>query len=825
MSEMAFTIGEFIAELPDEWTGGAAQIADPNSLIEEVAIDSRRIHHPDKTMFVALKGENRDGHDFVYLAYERGVRCFLVEKWMEGLAGATQIVVEDSRRSLQQFARRYRERFSYPVIGITGSNGKTIVKEWLATVLEGNMRLVKSPQSYNSQLGVPLSLLGMQKKLDLAIIEAGISRPGEMEKLAGMIQPKWGVLTHFGDAHAEGFDSEAEKLKEKLKLFSNTDCVFVSADDALVIAALRSAHIPFQSIGQDEAADLRVREAHSDGNHWYFSIGDTGFVLPVTGRAALENALLVIQVAHHLGLEWETIRAKVACLHPVSMRMERITDNPEIAIINDAYNADRASVENAFSLLENERAHAGRRLILSDMEHQGQHQTAVQSELLAIAREKFGVANLILIGPIFRQLATAFSGLRAYPDIDAFLVDFDYDDFRHTTVLLKGARRYALERLIPYLSRRVTATTFKINMNHLVHNFRQFRALLPPSVKMMSMVKAFAYGSGTWEIAQVLEEEDIDYLAVAYTAEGIALRTQGIEVPIVIMNADPQNLEQLLHFRLEPNVFSLEFLRAYVHAGDLGGFASYPIHIKVDTGMRRLGFRQEDLPPLNAFLADHPKVAVRSVLSHLASADVPEMDAFTQAQIAAFQAFQQGLQVPDGTAPLFHILNTAGIVRFRDHAMDMVRLGIGLYGISPVAGLDLDLREVGSLHSVVTQVHSYPAHTPIGYGCSEYTQRASRIATVPIGYADGIRRSLSNGVGRFLVRGQRAPVMGRVCMDMLMLDVTDIPGVEAGDEVTLIGCQGKECISVEEIAQLCDTIPYEILTGISQRVRRVYVKE
>lgn len=825
MSNTLFSIQELADHLPNiSGKGGDLHLE-----VEEVNFDSRRLRHPGKSLFVALRGDTRDGHAYLAKAWKQGVRSFLVEEPSQLPEGATFIQVPDTRKALQQIGGWYRNKFNYPVIAITGSNGKTIVKEWLATVLGQQFALAKSPESYNSQIGTPLSLLEMRPGLDLALIEAGISQPGEMERLEAIIRPQIGVMTHFGDAHAKGFASEEEKLNEKLKLFRNCQLVFASSDDAPVLAAMKSQQLPVRTVGRSPHADLQLLEASDSDNRWTLSFReqdqDYQLEMPVSGGAALENVLLVIALARHLGMDWQQIGTGMSRLHPVSMRTELITDNPEVAIINDTYNADRASVQNALNLLEQEKVHPGRAVILSDLEHQGEEQEKIQLDLLDAARDKFGEHNIVLIGPVFHRLLSNTDGPDTFLTVDDFLTEFDYIRFRNKTVLLKGARRFALEAVIPYLSRRVTATWFKINMNHLVHNFRQYRSALPRNVKITSMVKAFSYGSGTWEIAQALEQEDVDYLAVAYTSEGIALRTRGIDTPIMIMNADPQNIRQLFHFRLEPVAYSVEFMRQYAWTGAELERERFPLHLKIDTGMRRLGFTEIDIDGLNAFLQSEPQIQVVSALSHLASADEPGQDALTHKQYERFQDFMKLLQLPDSESPIRHLLNTAGIQRFPEYVMEMVRLGIGLYGIAPVADSQLDLREVGSLHSVVTQVHDYEAGTPVGYSASEVTARHSRIATVPIGYADGIRRTLSNGVGRFLVRGQRAPVIGRVCMDMLMLDVTDIPGVQSGDEVTLIGCQGKECISVQEIAELCDTIPYEILTGISQRVRRVYVRE
>ncbi|MEM0997201.1 MAG: bifunctional UDP-N-acetylmuramoyl-tripeptide:D-alanyl-D-alanine ligase/alanine racemase [Bacteroidota bacterium] len=818
-----------LKELAGVVTGLVTHSGDLSPSLSGLTFDSRKVRHPAQELFVALSGGNRDGHAFLADAWAKGVRSFLVEKTESLPVGAHFLQVSDSRRALQEIAAHHRTKFTAPVIAITGSNGKTIVKEWLASILAQKFAVAKSPESYNSQIGVPLSLLELRPDTELALIEAGISLPGEMARLQAMIRPEFGIMTHFGDAHAEGFASEAEKLAEKMRLFAGCKLVFVTADDPAVRKALAAHNLPVRTVGRSSAADLRLLQAEEIGEAYTFTLFDSAesppLELPMSDFGSLENALLAVLVARHFGLSWEEIAEELSRLHPVSMRTELITDNPEVAIINDAYNADRASTQNALLMLADERVHPGRAVILSDLEHQGDHQLRLQQDLLQLARQRFGSGNIILVGPVFFDLARTDDGLRAYRDVDDFLAEFNYEQFRNKTVLLKGARRFALERIIPYLSRRVTATQFKINLDDLVHNYRVYRQRVGPEVRITAMVKAFSYGSGTWEIARELARQGVDYLAVAYISEGIALRTRGIETPIMILNADAQNIRQLFHFRLEPMAYSLEFLREYARAGEVAGVEQFPVHLEFDSGMRRLGFVREDLPELMTALREDPRLQIKSVLSHFAAADEPERDGLSRAQFQRFAEFFGELAELGDSPPWRHICNTAGIERFPEYHLDMVRLGIGLYGISPVAGSELELREIGTLESVVTQVHAYPAGTPIGYGASEITAQAAQIATVPIGYADGIRRHLSNGRGRFLVRGQRAPVIGRVCMDMLMLDVTKIKGVVAGDRVTLLGGSETDAVSVREVAELCGTIPYEILTGISQRVRRVYVRE
>lgn len=796
--------------------------------IDAIAFDSRQVYRPGETLFVALKGDKRDGHQFADNAAEKGVKNFLLSDSAFAPEGCNYVLVENTLEALQALAAFHRSRFELPVFAITGSNGKTIVKEWLSTLLEQDFQIVKSPKSYNSQVGVPLSVLQINEDADLGIFEAGISRLGEMEKLEPLIGPKFGIMTHFGDAHKEGFRDAGEKLEEKLKLFKNCDLVFVSADDDLVLEKMRSLKIACKTIGFGKNADLQILQASADKAGWVLELqegdGLEGLELPQPGPAALENAALAVLVARHLGLSFDRIREGLQKLQSISMRTELISDNPEITIINDAYNADEASIHNAFSLLEFDSFQAGKAIILSDLEHLGGLQKQTQGSVLQDAQLRFGSENVILIGPVFKEMVQENS--LAYASTEKFLEEFDYQNFRNKTVLLKGARKFELEKIIPYLSRRVNATLFKVNLNHLNENLRFFRSLLPHKTRIMAMVKAFAYGSGTWEIAQAMQREGVDYLAVAYLSEGIALRTRNIDLPIMVMNPDLSGVEQLFHFGLEPEVFNLEFLKKYYAAGKILGNPDMKVHIKVETGMRRLGFTDAELPGLILFLNEHPGIQVTSVFSHLSGADEARNDDFSRIQVKRFLAFADRLALGLPNVPMLHILNTAGILRFPEYAMDMVRPGLGLYGLSPIGGKRFaELKEVGSLHTIISQIREYPENTPIGYGLSETTKRESRIATLPIGYADGIRRSLSNGKVSFLIHGKYAPVMGRVCMDMLMVDVTDIPEAKEGDEVVLFGEQDGQFQSVEALAEGADTIAYEILSGISPRVRRVYVRE
>lgn len=825
MNSFSYSLSE-IAEI----VGGEVRMEAPEEAqVNQVEYDTRQIYRSEGTLFVALKSDHRDGHRFLADALRQGVTNFLISDVRIRFSGVNLLYVEDTLVALQKLAAHHRDQFTGTVVAIGGSNGKTIVKEWLASVLEPKFSLIKSPKSFNSQLGVALSLLQLQPGADLALIEAGISEVGEMERLAQMIRPQYGIFTHFGDAHAEGFESRGQKLEEKLKLFSGCEAIWVGADDEEVIEAMQAAELPIKQVGISPTADLQLKKAFSDPKGWELTLAyqdeELHFSLPLSSPADVENSLLVILSAMELGLDPATIAKGVGQLHPVSMRMELISENPEVTILNDAYNADVASIYNAFALLEKENSHSNKTLILTDIEHQGDRMAEVQLDILEKALNRFGEENIYLIGPVYRELVKSQPLPKAFSTTEQFLSQFDYQLFRSQVVLLKGARKFELEKIIPFLSRRVNATLFRINLNALIRNYRHFREKISVNTKMMAMVKAFAYGAGGWEIARTLEREGLNYLAVAYLSEGIELRSRGIRLPVMVMNPDESGLAQLFRFNLEPEVYSLSFLKRCLEAALQFGQHAVSVHIKIETGMRRLGFAREEIPELIEFLKEHPEIRVISLLSHLADADSPQSDAFSLAQINTFTEICNQLCDALQIRPLRHILNTAGILRFPSAAMDMVRLGIGLYGISPLSEPEEGLEEIGSLVSLITQVHVYPEGSSVGYGRSQFTERESRIATIPIGYADGIPRRLGNGKISFLVNGKLAPTFGRVCMDMLMLDITEIPEAEAGDEVVLIGRQGDAYLSVEDFAKQCDTIAYEVLVGISPRVRRLYVKE
>lgn len=766
--------------------------------LRHVSFDTRTISHGAETLFIALKTDNRDGHDFIPQAMEKGVKNFIVSKKIEGTE-INYLLVEDSLEALQLWAMYHRQQFAYPVVGITGSNGKTIVKEWLTTLLEYHFQVVKSPMSYNSQIGVPFSLLQLSHNDEVAIIEAGISQVGEMERLAAMIQPTLGVMTHFGSAHAEGFESEEQKLAEKSLLFEQVPLVLTGHEQRNVSTFLSEKGLATKTTAELEEVNFQVQ---------------------FPDNAARENASLAMLAARELGLSVEDIRARLPLLHPVEMRSEIITDNPEITILNDSYNADIDSIRNALQTLSTMEAHPNKVIIITDLLHQGQDQTAIQKQLLAEAEALLGVDQVWTIGPVFFELREKQKFLQT----EDFLQHFDYQQFRHSTILLKGSRAFGIERLIPFLNRRPNATFLQLDLNKLIHNLRYLKGKVRDTVKIMCMVKAFSYGSGTWEIAKILEEEGVEYLGVAYPSEGIELREKGISLPILINHPDPSAMGAMLQYDLEPLIYDFRLLEAFLRAARLHSSTPYRVHLKFDTGMGRLGFTQKAVPQLIQTLSQYPDLQVVSMMSHLAAAEMESETDFSQSQILQFAGICNQFQQELGISPLRHILNTSGVFRFPEAAMDMVRLGIGLYGVNPTTEPH-QLAEVASLHSVISQIHEYPTGTSIGYGRTQYTTRTSRIATIPIGYADGIFRNLSNGKTSFLVKGKLAPTFGRICMDTLMLDVTDIPDAQAGDEVVIFGEQAGQQRSINQLAEDAETIPYEVMTSISPRVRRVYVRE
>ena len=783
--------------------------------VDQVFLDSRKSFSGPGSVFVAFKGSGQDGHRFLVPLYEKGVRQFVVTDAaafdIEQLPEANILLVTSPVLFLQRLARWRRDQFSVPVIGITGSNGKTIVKEWLHEVLSPEHSVIKSPGSYNSQIGVPLSVWPMHAGHTIGIFEAGISRAGEMDALEQVIRPTIGVFTNLLAAHDEGFGSREEKAREKSRLFREAERVVYCADDPIVAAAV--VGLSGFSWGRGEENPVRIV---SDGGT--LRVSHAGEEFPVETRftdpASLQNASHVICVMILLGYPSALITERVGRLRRLPMRLEMKEGLNGCIIIDDTYSNDLSSLKLALDFMRAQQPHRthGGTLVLSDLEQTGLEDPVWVDEVRRLLSSS-PVSELVGIGPVMQQKAAwighqvAWSG---FPDTESFLRSGLMDKWQNRIVLVKGARSFRLEQVVEMLLRRSHGTVMEVDLLALARNLNVFRSALKAGTRLMVMVKAFAYGSGAGEVARMLQHHGVDYLGVAYTDEGVALRQQGIDLPIMVMNPTPESAGILAAHRLEPALFSRQMAERLVDR--LRG-SSVSIHVKIDTGMNRLGFKPSETGWLTGFLSQNRHLPVASVYSHLAGSESESLDAFTRTQAARFDAVCRELQEVLGYKPLRHILNTSGILRHPELQLDMARLGIGLYGAAPTKGLD----QVLTLKTVLSQVKVVGEGETVGYGRHGQVAPGTRIGTVSIGYADGYSRAFSRGVGKMLVHGRRAPVVGNVCMDMTMIDLTGIDAQE-GDEVIVYGRD----LPPTELASWIGTIPYEILTATGERVRRVF---
>jgi Alr-MurF fusion protein len=800
--------------------------------------DSRQLLFPSQTLFFAIQGEHHDGHRFVGTLYERGVRQFVVEKKalnesfrqeLKRWPDAQIWEVESSLQALQEMAKHHRSQYHIPVVGITGSNGKTIVKEWLSQLLGTRYRVVKSPKSYNSQIGVPLSVWGMNSSHTLGIFEAGVSQPFEMKKLQEIIQPTIGIFTNIGSAHDAGFRSRKQKVAEKLQLFTKSEQLIYRSDypdiDQEIQLLLKSVNprCTLISWAKTHQATIQVTlETQAKQTHVGFkssneSFDNQSFNIPFTDDASVENAIHCVVLMRLLGIEVAEINQLMQRLSPVSMRLEMKAGINDCLLIDDTYNNDVVGLTMAFHFLSQQEQRLNKVAILSDLLQTGQKEADLYTEIATLLVEK-GVDQLIAIGEAFgRNRHLIPINAQFYPTTDQFLREFPMASLRHSLILIKGARPFQFERIVNRLQQKVHDTVFEINLDALTHNLNFYRNRVGSDVKIMVMVKAFAYGSGSNEVAQLLQFHHVDYLAVAYADEGVYLRQNGIELPIMVMNPTRDSFEVLVEYRLEPEIYSPALLDAWLKFNQV----AVGIHLKLDTGMHRLGFSEADLPYLSSTLKQHHKsLLVKSIFSHLAGADESHHNAFSHAQYERFTLWSHQIEEVLGYRPLRHILNSAGIVRYPDFKMDMVRLGIGLYGVEVNQQAQHELQQVGTLKTVISQIKHLEAGETVGYSRSGKVERATTLATIAIGYADGYDRRFSKGVGSVLVNGVRCPVVGNVCMDMTMIDITDATAQE-GDEVIVFG----QTLPVQTLAQQIGTIAYELLTGVSERVKRVFVKE
>ncbi|HVU97637.1 MAG TPA: bifunctional UDP-N-acetylmuramoyl-tripeptide:D-alanyl-D-alanine ligase/alanine racemase [Puia sp.] len=813
--------------------GGRLVSGGADGTIEHLLLDSRRLIFPATSLFFALKGPRRTGDQFAKELYKRGVRNFVLEQETV-LPGANQVIVKDTLAALQRLVAEHRRRFPIPVIGITGSNGKTIIKEWLNQLLEADYHIVRSPKSYNSQTGVPLSVWQMGPRHQLAIFEAGISRRGEMERLEPVIRPTIGVFTNIGEAHSEGFGSLEEKAAEKLRLFGHAEILVYCSDQPETEKAVRSwakqiGGGPHTWSWGHHIDDLvRIESMHKLDGWTTIAVANQGreitFSIPFTDEASIENAMHCLTVMIYLNIPDERIIARLARLAPIAMRLELKSGINHCSIINDSYSADLNSLSIALDFLSQQQQHDKHTVILSDFLESGREENQLYETIAQTLGQK-QVDRLIGIGPRIGAHASAFSQWFPgetvfFPTVEAFRADWARLHFRDETILIKGARVFEFEEIDRLLTEQIHQTVMEVDLNAMAQNLRQFRQLLQPGTRVMAMVKAFGYGSGSFEIANLLQFHGIDWLGVAYADEGVVLRKGGIRVPIMVMNTENSSFDWLVEYNLQPVIYSFPLLHTFDRWLKKEGVPAFPVHIELETGMNRLGFPGQDIGELLRVLPGTAFTVV-SVFSHFAASEEAQQDAFTRQQAELYTTTADRIAKTLGYPFLRHIANSAGIIRHPDLQMDMVRLGIGLYGIDPAPSGQVELQEVSTLKTTIAQIkHLHPGDT-IGYGRKGIAAAGTVTATVRIGYADGYARSLGNGVGKMWVKGRLAPTIGIVAMDMTMIDITGIPDVKEGDEVIVFG---KE-LSVSQLAAWSNTIPYEILTSVSQRVKRIYFEE
>ncbi|MCX2741320.1 bifunctional UDP-N-acetylmuramoyl-tripeptide:D-alanyl-D-alanine ligase/alanine racemase [Pontibacter anaerobius] len=806
--------------------GKLVQLAQPLPVVH-LLTDSRKLSQPAGSVFFAIRGKYNDGHKYLPQLYAQGVRAFVVEQGEEGelkeqYPEANILQVKNSLEELQRLAAWHRAQFNIPVIGITGSNGKTIVKEWLSQLLSPDELVVKSPRSYNSQLGVPLSVWQLQPNHTLAIFEAGISQPGEMEKLQQVIRPTIGIFTNLGSAHDEGFASREQKVQEKLQLFQGVELLFYASDYELLHQAVQAQSIKsFTWSRQHPEANLYINATTTAGHKtivvYTFGGEKQRLAIPFTDEASVENALHCLAVLLHRRLPLSEIQDRLDRLHPVAMRLEMKEAINGCYLIDDTYNNDLAGLAIALDLQANQPQRGQRTLILSDVLESGLPEEQLYRKVAELV-QAHKVQRLIGIGPTISKYKHLFSQAGFYTSTAGFLQDFKPEAFRNEVILLKGARVFGFEKIVQTFQQKVHGTVLEVNLDALVHNLNYYRAKLAPDTKLMVMVKAFAYGSGSFEVANLLQFHRVDYLAVAYVDEGVALRENGITLPIMVMNPSQDSFVKLRQYNLEPEIYSLEQLQDYVYSLEPG--TKYKIHLKLDTGMHRLGFVPEDFEHLFALLEQNPQLQVASAFSHLAGADEAIHNDFSQLQISRFRSMAAELEGRLKYNVIKHILNSAGIVRFPEHQLGMVRLGIGLYGVEATGSEQEALRPVSTLKTTVSQVKSIKAGETVGYSRKGVADVDKTTATIAIGYADGYDRRFSNGAGQVMINGHRCPIIGNVCMDMSMVDVTGV-NVKAGDTAVVFGPE----ITLAELAQRIGTIPYELLTNVSTRVKRVFYSE
>ncbi|WP_332454518.1 bifunctional UDP-N-acetylmuramoyl-tripeptide:D-alanyl-D-alanine ligase/alanine racemase [Chryseobacterium aquaticum] len=814
---MNYTIDQ-IAEITNSKVIGNNEL-----IIKNIAFDSRIIYAIKNTAFIAINTKKNSGEKFIESAVDRGIKVIISEHHYPQFENITWIIVENAVQFLQKLAKYHSEHSDLKSIGITGSNGKTILKEWLYQCLWNEFSTVKSPKSFNSQIGLPLSLLQINKCHKLGIFEVGISMPNEMETLENIFHPQIGLLTHIGTAHAANFSSEEELINEKIKLFKDSEIITYNGDNLLVDKKIKELYLSKKLItyGFQKNNDVFIKTNVKDENIVvkYF---DEEISFPVYQRdeATLSNALALITVLKELNISNDSIIEKINALKAVEMRLEAIEGIKNNIIINDSFNLDLDSLKTALQFL-NEYKKSKKSLVLTDIFDVNSNSKELYEEVSELVNEqKFD--SVFLIGEEITQFRELFKS-----NTFTFINTKELIDSKHLTeienqiILLKGARKFEIEKLKDLLELRKHDTVLEINLNAILHNINYHKSLLKPSTKMMAMVKANAYGLGSYEISEFLQHHHIDYLGVAFADEGVELRKKGITTPIVVMNPEQHSYDTIIQYNLEPEIYSFRVLELFYEAAQKSGhIKEYPIHIKLETGMHRLGFKENELDDLIQTL-HHKNLRVQSIFSHLSSSDVPEEREFTLKQLETFSKNSSYLIENIGYQPMRHILNSSGITNYTEHQYDMVRIGIGMLGESPTPKIQKQLRSSVSFKTVISQISMVENGESVGYSRKYKTNHLTKIATIPVGYADGIPRLIGNLVGNVGVNKTLAPIVGNICMDMMMINVDEVQNVKEGDKVTIFNAKP----SLKEFAGYCKTITYEVLTSISPRVKRIYIKD
>ncbi len=785
--------------------------------VQNLLIDSRKVVISEGSVFFAIAGERHDGHSFLKELYHLGIRQFIVERdvAITAFPGANILKVSSSLEALQKIAAMHRSQFTLPVVGITGSNGKTIVKEWLFQVLSPDLQIVKNPGSYNSQVGVPISVWQIQRHHELGIFEAGISQPGEMAKLQSVIQPSIGIFTNLGSAHDEGFASREEKAEEKAKLFTQCETVIYCRDHSLIHKTLGKTKGKFLTWGIAPEADIHITSSGKKDFLISYKERTFSIKLPFDDPASQENAFHVMSFMLLKGYKIEVIQERIQLLQSIPMRLELKQGINRCTIIDDSYNNDLAGLRISLDFLKNQQK-IKKTLILSDVLQSGLPPNELMKEIKDLISSG-QVKKLIGIGPTLHANQKFLPPGIFFTSTSEFLEKLQSDSFADEVILIKGARSFQFEKIVQRLQRKVHGTVMEIDMNAMVHNLNYFKSRLKPGTKLMAMVKAFAYGSGSEEVANMLQYHRVDYLGVAYADEGIELRKNNISLPIMVMNPSEESFSHLLEYHLEPEMYNLRILKSLI---DFLNDKPCTIHLKMDTGMHRLGYEEAELKEVLQLIKSNKNIRVASVFSHLSGADESQHDDFSMLQAHTFGRMADETEKVLGYRPLRHLLNSPGILRLPKYQFDMVRLGIGLYGVDPTEKANANLKPVASIKTVISQIKIIKAGETIGYGRKGKAEKNLTLATLATGYADGFSRGFSQGKGKVMIHGKLAPVIGNVCMDMTMVDITGITAAE-GDEAIIFGLG----LPIQQVAKWIDTIPYEILTNTSERVKRVYYAE